>query len=199
MNSTKAEKKAMVSSNTATNVALGVVVVACITRVLMGSRETLPSDVATKARFVRISRTVPILEIAEVQIYDKSNTNIAPLYGKVSMSSIKNNDAHTYGPGIVVNGSFSGNPMHGEVATTAVNDKEPVIEIDLGYGTDVQRIGLFLRDQDLHPNPSSEWIQKHLQNIRIQLLSERRQILWEQRIMVWQPRYEWDLQKRVPA
>ena len=177
-------------------VAIAAFFIACVTRAIMGSKETLPLDESTKARYVRITRGVPVLQVAEVQIYDESDTNIAPLYGKVSMSSIKHNDTYMYGPNVVVDGNPSGNPMHGEVATTSVDDAEPVIEIDLGYATNIIRLSLYLRDQDLHPNPSSEWIQKHVQDITIQVLSERRQLLWGQSIMVWQPRYEFNLTKR---
>jgi hypothetical protein len=165
------------------------------TRCLLGARKLSPAKgSARKGRYVRISRDRSPLEVAEVQVYDASDTNVAPLYAKVSQSSIKDNDNMRYGPNTVIDGNIAGSTEHGEVATTKLIDPHPMIELDLGYDVKITRITVFLRDQDRHPNPSSEWFTKHCKNIKLEVLCAARTVLWRATLKTWQRIYDFPLQ-----
>lgn len=163
---------------------------AYITHRILGPRESMPITTKTKVRYIQLSRDNPQLEVAEIQAYDRSDTNIAALYGSVTQSSIHRSDDTNYGPNVVIDGNISGMSERGEVATTKMTDKTPWIEVDLGNTFDIARITVYLRDRDSHPNPNSQWFEKHNKNTKIQLLCPQRTILWSKTIHTWQHIYD---------
>ena len=174
-------------------------VVVMLTRIFLGRRKLNPYTKASRmARYIRITRDRAPLEVAEIQVYDQSNTNVAPLYAKLTQSSIRHNKPQTYGPNVIIDGNISGMAGRGELATTKMSDQNPSIELDLRHDVNVSRITLYLRDHDKHPNPTSEWIDKHCKNIRIEVLCSLRTVLWRTTITAWQRMYDFPL-RRTPG
>ncbi len=164
------------------------------TRLVLGPQKlSTKMGQSRKARYVRITRDRGPLQVAEVQVYDASGTNVAPLYAKVSQSTIKDDNIMQYGPTTVIDGNISGSLEHGELASTKVDDMHPLLELDLGYNVKVTRLTLFLRDQDRHPNPSSEWFSKHCKNIKVEILCPARSVLWRTTLKTWQRIYDYPL------
>lgn len=129
-----------------------------------------------KCRYVRIRRNRPGLEIAELQIYDLNGVNIAP-FGKLSQSSIKNNDELSYGPMIAVNGNISGWAV-GELASTREDDDKPWLMIDIGQSMSLSRITLFLRDKSSHPNPNHAWFPASDDGACVEIINQTNDIIW---------------------
>ena len=175
-------------------IAITFIIAVMMSRMLLGRRKLIPRTKASRmARYIRISKDRPTLEVAEVQVYDVSGVNIAPLYADVSMSSVKNDDVQQYGPNTVVDGNISGSLNKGELATTKVTDPRPTIELDLRHDVDVTRITLYLRDLEKHPNPDSAWVTKYCKNTMVEVLGSDRSVRWRTVINTWQRMYDFPL------
>lgn len=144
-----------------------------------------------KARFVRIRRDRPALQIAEVQVYDMYNMNIAP-FATVMQSSTKDSDTSAYGPNIAVNGNISG-WAKGELATTSHTDKSPYFMVDLRRPTQLSRITVFLRDESNFPNPNSSCYSKKDIGACIEILDESEDVFWRKSIDNWECNYDFPL------
>ena len=147
----------------------------------------------SQAQYVRLYRNKPMLELAEVQVYDDAGLNVAALYGKPSQSSVYGGNHTENGPMNAINGNTNGHKDKGELARTASNDLHPFWEVQLPATTSVKRISVFLRDHDHFPNPESEFLPKHNQMIHVELLCPNRKTLWTSTITYWQPMYDFHI------
>lgn len=155
---------------------------AFVTRSLLGAHESMSiTSLNTRARYVRVSRDRPQLEVAEIQVYDQSNMNVAALYGTASQSTTHTNSSGTdFGPNVVIDGNTSGLSQRGEVATTKPSDTLPWIELDLGSEFNVKKLVIHMRDTENKAD---------YKNTRIELLRFNRTVLWSQEVSVWQRMY----------
>lgn len=145
-----------------------------------------------QAQYVRLSRHQPMLEIAEVQVYDDADLNVAALYGKARQSSLYGNVVEN-GPMNALNGNTSGHKDRGELARTSPSDPQPFWEVQLPSNTTVKKICVFLRDHDHFPNPESEFLPKNNQKIHVELLCPKRKVIWSSMITFWQPMFEFKI------
>lgn len=144
-----------------------------------------------RARYVRIRRNRPGLEVAELQVYDAQNVNIGP-FAELHQSSIRNNDAVSYGPMIAVNGNISGWAV-GELASTSLDDANPWLLLDLGKSVALSRVTLFLRDKSSHPNPNDAWYPTKDNGACVEILNQNRDVLWVHSIDEWKWIYDFAL------
>lgn len=149
-----------------------------------------PCHTLRDVKYVRLSKQLPVLEIAEVQVYDEHGLNLAPLYGKPVQSSTWQNNTMMYGPQIAVNGNTSGLPEKGEVAKTSVRDLQPIWELALPRNVAVTRVTVYLRDFDHHPNPESSFNLKKNMGVKLELLCPNKTVLWERMLTEWKPMYD---------
>lgn len=145
-------------------------------------------------KYVRLSKKHPLLEIAEVQIYDENGLNMAPLYGTPRQSSTWNNDKMHNGPQIAVNGNTSGLIHKGELARTDGKDKNPFWEFSLPRNVAVTKVIVFLRDRDHFPNPNHDFHPRNNMHLKLELLCPDRKCLWDTVLTYWQPKFEYRIQ-----
>lgn len=142
-------------------------------------------------KFVRVQQKLPVLEVAEIQIYDRNNLNVAPLK-RAGQSSVKNNDVTTFGPNIVINGNING-WADGELATTCISDSEPWLEIDLIDPTILSRITVFLRDKQNFPNPNPNMYSTLDKMMFLEVLNKNRQVIEKVKIPTNRAIYDYNL------
>ena len=109
-------------------------------------------------RFVRISRSGAPLELAEVGAF-VGKRNVAPVHGRASQSSTKQNDTLKYGPNLAINGNNTGAKFF-HVATTSPRERHHWWLLDLQSEMPISAVTIHLPERGVHPRPQSAWHDK---------------------------------------
>ena len=114
----------------------------------------IPGYSGERIRYVKIRHPNGQLELAEVYIFSGTR-NIAPVYGTVSQSTIKENNRSRFGPQLAITGSQVGKNL-GDFTTTGENDTDPWWLIDLGKDFLVHEVSVHFPTHNSFPNPNSK-------------------------------------------
>ena len=145
-------------------------------------------DMRRMIRYVRISTTAPPLIIGQVEVFVGS-TNVAPINGRPSQSSIMHDDMDRHGPYLALNGDLSAAELgfgSGDASRTKLRDRSPWWEVDLGQEMPVDQINLWLQDRGRFPNPFSAWHVNSDIKILVELFCAKRSLKWRKRVHYWE-------------
>ncbi len=127
-----------------------------------------------KGRFVRIDLKGrnKLLQLAEVEVRDSTGENVAPR-GKASQSSTYADADADAVASRANDGNTAGDYHRGSVSHTAVNQRHPWWEVDLGEDTAIEQVVVWNRtDGDTT---------SRLDGFQLSVLDENREVLWSRR------------------
>ncbi len=164
---------------------ISTIVVVCIILYYSSSTKTYREslNVSDLIRYIKISQPRGPLELSEVSVFVNAE-NIAPVYGRASQSSTRENNSDKFGAARAITGTHAGREFT-HYTRTKDQDPDPWWLLDLKREFPVSHIIIHFPQRGAHPHPNSTLYPHDVDKSVVEFLNDESKVVATRQIERW--------------